>query len=302
MAESTEKRAFIVRNPASGAQRAPAIRNALVHALTAAGWQYEVHDTTRGEVVADPVRQARQAGYTTFVAIGGDGTVAAVAAGLVDSPCRLAIMPAGTGNVLARALDIGKDPQRAIQLLVGHHHLRHLDAIQIEDRIYLLAISAGLSSLVIDRSEHHPKRLLGRLAYGTAAVPSFLRMTQYRYTLDIDGQAYAVQAADVMVVNTSATGYAGIHWGPHIEPDDGELGVCIFGTRTPLHYGRLIFRALRNDHLKDGDMQVIPARHQVTIAAEPPVPVEADGELIGMTPVHAAVIPHAVTLIVPPQV
>lgn len=302
MAEPAEKKVFIVRNPASGAHQAPALRDALVRALMAAGWQYAVHDTARGEIVTDAVHQARQAGYTTFAAIGGDGTVATVAAGLVDSPCRLAIVPAGTGNVLARALGIGKDPRRAIGLLLGPHRLRHLDAIQIEDRIYLLAISAGLSSLVIARSEHHPKRLLGRLAYGTAAIPHFLRMTQYRYTLDIDDQTYASQAADVMVVNTSATGYAGIHWGPNIEPDDGELGVCIFGTHTPLHYGRLIFRALCNDHLKDGDMQVIPARHQVTITAEPPVPVEADGELIGMTPVHATVIPHAVTIVVPPQI
>lgn len=266
-----------------------------------AGWQCTVHDTARGEVVADIVREARQTGYTWFVAIGGDGTVAAVAAGLVDSPCQLAIVPAGTGNVLARALGIGKDPQRAIELLLRRHALRHLDAIQIEDRIYLLAVSAGLSSLVIARSEHHPKRLLGRLAYGTAAIPDFLRMTQYRYRLEVDGQMYAMLAADVMAVNTSATGYAGLHWGPNIEPDDGELGVCVFRTRTPFQYSRLIVRALRSDHLKDGDMQVIPARRTVTITSEPPVPVEADGELIGMTPVRARVVPHAVTIIVPPQ-
>ncbi len=117
MVEPAEKQVFIVRNPASGAQRAPAIRDALVRALKAAGWQYAV------------VHQARHAGYTTFAAIGGDGTVATVAAGLVDSPCRLAIVPAGTGNVLARALGIGKDPQRAIGLLLGPHRLRHLDAI-----------------------------------------------------------------------------------------------------------------------------------------------------------------------------
>lgn len=300
MTEPAEKRIFIVRNPASGAQHAPAIRDMLVQALTAAGWRYAIHDTARGEVVADAVRQARQAGYTTFVAIGGDGTVAAVAADLVDSPCHLAIVPAGTGNVLARALGIGKDPRRAIEILLGRHAVRHLDAIQIGDHIYLLAVSAGLSSLVIARSEHQPKRLLGRLAYGTAAVPHFLRMTQYHYTLDIDGQAYPVRAADVMVVNTSATGYAGIHWGPNIEPDDGELGVCIFRTRTPLHYSRLMLRALRNDHLKDGDMQLIPTRRCITITTDPPVPVEADGELIGMTPVRATVIPHAVTIIVPP--
>ncbi len=301
MTESAEKRLFIVRNPASGAHHAPAIRDRLVHALAAAGWQYTIHDTARGEVVAGAVRQARQAGYTTFAAIGGDGTVAAVAAGLLDSPCHLAIVPAGTGNVLARALGIGKDPRRAIEILLGHHAVRHLDAIQIEEHIYLLAISAGLSSLVIARSEHQAKRLLGRLAYGTAAVPHFLRMTQYRYTLDIDGQPHAGLAADVMVVNTSATGYAGIHWGPNIEPDDGVLGVCIFRTRTPLHYSRLMLRALHNDHLKDGDMQLIPARRGVTITAEPPIPVEADGELIGMTPVHATVIPHAVTILVPPE-
>ena len=82
-------------------------------------------------------------GVHLVVAAGGDGTVSAVAGALVNSDVPLGILPVGTGNVLVRELDIPVKVEQAAQLLAGRFDVRRLDAIEVGERAYLLAVSVG---------------------------------------------------------------------------------------------------------------------------------------------------------------
>ncbi len=105
--------------------------------LTAAGWTYELYVTTGEEGIADVVRAAlartetRSPRIDLFVAAGGDGTVSGVAGGVAQTNVPMGIVPLGTGNTLARELDIPLATESALDLLTGDHCLAEIDAIEV---------------------------------------------------------------------------------------------------------------------------------------------------------------------------
>ena len=90
-----------------------------------------------------------------------------------------------------------------------------------------------------------------------------------------------------------------LSWGPNISFDDGKLDVCIIQAQRVSQYVRLIANALLGRHDRDPQVQYITATDSVIIKTEHPVPIQADGDLIGETPIHIKLVPQALRLIVP---
>lgn len=292
-------RLFVILNPSSGRWRAGEVQAALERHFACGDGTCDVHQISKAEDLTALAREAAGRGCDIVVAAGGDGTVSAVAGGLVGSGSRLGILPMGTGNVLARELGLPLDLEGAVALLARPHATAALDAMKIGDRYFFTQVGVGLDALMIRDTSTEQKKRFGRLAYLGTALTRLLGFRPRRFTITVDDRCERRRASQVLVANSGTLGQPPFRWGPGIRPDDGRLSVCIFRPRTLLDYARLAWNVVRGRHREEPNIRYLDAARSVRIEARHPFPVQADGEILGQTPVALEIVPGAVRVVVP---
>ena len=292
------RRVFVVLNPMAGSCMAEDVRQTLARHFQDA---YEVYETTGAEEenVAEIVRAALARGFGIVMAIGGDGTVSDVAEALVGTDVPMGVVAAGTANVFARELELPLDIEGACALVADRHATTSVDAMRIGDKYFVLQIGIGLDSLMIRDTDRAAKRRFGRAAYLWTAFTRLIGYQPVRFTILVDGKRSRPRALQVLVANGGVLGVPPFRWGPHIQPNDGRIDVCIVSARTVLDYLGVTWHMLTGQQRRDRNVRYIGARDSITISADQPLPVQADGEIIGETPIQIQVVRNAVRVIVP---
>lgn len=290
---------LVILNPVAGNADASGIRQALERGFSDGKWSYEIYVTTGQECVADVVRADLNRGFDAIVAAGGDGTVSGVADGMAHSGIPLGIIPVGTGNTLARDLGIPLDPAEALDLLTGAHDVNEIDGIRVDDRLFVLNVSVGISSLTMRDTDYQQKRRFGFLAYIWQGVRWVVGLQPRRFTVIADDQSNLVRAAEVVIANSRLIGMRPLGWGDHVLLDDGRLDICLVHTRRAPDYIRLSANILLGRPRQDPDVHYLSATRGIRVETDRPLPVQGDGDIIGQTPLHAEVVPRALRVIVP---
>jgi len=298
------KRALLVANPASrlGRRRMPRARAA----LEKAGVHCDVAFTDRPGHAAEIVRD-RGAGYDAVFTLGGDGTAMEAASALSGTMRPLGVLAGGTGNLLARALGIPLDPKRAVPMLLAGEEL-HIDLGRITSceppRHFAVAAGVGIDAAMVAETPSWLKRRLGVLAYTItatrAALRAVFRQEFFHVKLTVDGEVFEATAAAVMIANFGAVLSDRITLGPGIRFDDGVLDACVYSPRNLRDAMRIMWRLLRRNFSSDAAMFYRSGR-RIRVETVPTRLVQADGELLGMTPIEIEVEPRAVRLLVPKQ-
>ncbi len=295
-----EKIALLVLNPVSGVKNSDTVRETFESAFKAAGWSVEIYETNPDASTVEKVQQSIANGVNLVVAAGGDGTVSEVASALVGTNVPLGIIPVGTGNALARNLGIPMAVEDALKLLLGPNRSIMLDALAFHNRYYLLNVGVGLSASMIKATPREQKRRFGYLAYiwNFLAQISGLRLRQFR--LNIDGKQHRIWASELMVVNSSIVGLGELKAFAEINADDGK--VEILAIRAPTIFGLIRFAM---SYIILGNRQRGPgyitytAANSISIHSRRSEVVQADGEIVGRTPIDIQVHPAAVEIIIP---
>ncbi|MGH7616894.1 MAG: diacylglycerol/lipid kinase family protein [Gemmatimonadaceae bacterium] len=240
--------------------------------------------------------------YDAVFALGGDGTVMEIAGALAGTSTPVGVLAGGTGNLLARGLGIPLSVRRAVAALLEGEELR-IDLGRFDSgRRFAITAGVGIDAAMVAETPGWLKRRLGVLAYAMMATRASLRIVLgrefFRVRVVIDGTAYERTAAAVMVANFGAVLGRRITLGPGIRTDDGYLDVCVFSPRSLRDALRIMGRLLRGAFEDDPCMFYARGR-DVLVETTPALPWQADGELMGMTPFHAAVEPLAARLLVP---
>ncbi len=290
---------LVIVNPSSGHYDADTVGAALKAAASAGNHTLEFHEVVSGEPVSNVVRSALANGFDMFVAAGGDGTVSGVVEGLDGSPAPVAVIPVGTGNLLARDLGLPLDPMAAAGLIAGAHELRSLDAVRIKDRMFILNVGVGISSATVRDTTTADKRRFGRAAYVGTGLREAVGFRPCRFTVTVDGRVTRLRATEVTVANCDFIGDIPWPWAPEILPDDGKLDVCLVLVPTAGESIRSGLRVMRHRRKPLPNVRWLRARRSVRIEANRTLPVQADGDLIGETPIEVAVMPRAFRVIVP---
>jgi YegS/Rv2252/BmrU family lipid kinase len=292
-------RVFVVLNPMAGSCTAQDVREALERHFDSDSWTSEIYETTGEEQVAAIVRAALEQDCDLVIAAGGDGTISDVAEGLVHTDVPLGIIAVGTANVLAQELNLPLDLDGACALLAGEHAITSLDAMQVGDKIFVLQIGIGIGSLMVRDTDRAAKRRFGRAAYLWTGLKRLLGYQPQRFTLVVDGQRLRPRAAEIMIANGGILGAAPLRWGPDIRPDDGRIDVCIVSARTAIDYIKVAWHIVSGQQRRGRNIRYLSAREQIIVSGDHPLPVQADGEIIGETPLTVQVVPSAVHVIVP---
>jgi diacylglycerol kinase (ATP) len=291
-------KAFVILNPAAGKGGGEAARAALNRHLTGARIDYEIHETRSGETFGEIVRARLQGGFDLIVAVGGDGTVSAVIDGLAGQSIPLGIIPTGTANLLARELNIPLDAGEAAALIARPPRARSIDAMRIGGRVYVLIAGVGISASVAGGTTSRNKSRFGLIAYLGAALLKMFEFRSRHLDVAVDGTAKRYHAVEVAVANCGILAKMLFPMGPDIHVDDGHLDVWILSTKTLLDYPRYLLRLIAGRPVNPR-AHFIRAERSVSIRSSSPLPVQADGDLIGTTPVDVEVLPGALRVIAP---
>ena len=290
-------RMLVVANPKSGSADLAAVSCALERHLGGADIAYHVHRLEKGEQIADVVSDGVEKGMDVVVAVGGDGTVSGVADVLAETDVRMGIVPAGTGNTLARELGIPLDIDGAVRLLVEGRSTVRIDAGRVRDQVSVLNVGIGVSAFMMDRTNRRQKNRFGMSAYMWNGIKGLVGIQPHRFTLTVDGRRYSRRASEISVANSGAIGKPAIRWGPDVDLRDGKLDVCVVRARTVLEFARLFWHVLSRQQRRDPDIECLQAAQRVVIESRRSMPVQIDGEPAGTTPVRIDILPGALQVI-----
>jgi YegS/Rv2252/BmrU family lipid kinase len=230
--------------------------------------------------------------------LGGDGTVMEVVGALAHSGTPVGVLPGGTGNLVAGVLGVPSGTRQAVrQLLAGDQCT--FDLGQLPDgRYFTFAAGVGVDVAMVEKTPLGRKRVLGMLSYAITATRAAFGHNPVRVTIDVDGKRVEAKAVLAMVANAGALLGGRFSIGPDVKPDDGELDLCVFMPERPREVFGLIWRLLRKDFRPHPRMTF--ARGRVfRISSDPPVPVQADGDIVGRTPIEITVAPGAAVFLKP---
>jgi YegS/Rv2252/BmrU family lipid kinase len=301
-------RAVLIVNPA--ARRAARAEARAAAAFARAGVACEVRRTARPGHAAE-LAAARGDADAVFV-LGGDGTAMEVVGALAGTGVPVGIVPGGTGNLVARVLGIPLDPARAVAaLLAGAPALVDLGLVRAGAagaaggapgpwRHFAFSAGVGIDAHMIERTPAAWKRRVGVLAYAAAAARATLSGRTFAARVSVDGWEWSGDAATVMVANFGAVLGDRLPLGPGIRADDGLLDLCVLAPRSRVDALRALARLARRDFRPDPAL-VYRAGVRFRVETAPARPAQADGELIGATPLEVEAVPRAATLLLPPR-
>ena len=290
---------FIVINPVAGSTEPESAREKIAAAFEEKGFPTEFYETKGDDDFNKIVGDALQKGCQLVVTSGGDGTLSGVIGGLIGSDVPLLILPSGTWNALAQALDIPIDLDNALELLFNEHQIKAIDAMKIDKRYFVLSVSAGVGSRTMEDVKREEKRRFGRFADLWKAINYLLEFHSHRFELKIDGQETRFRASELMVANSSILGLKILRLDKNIHMDDGKVNVCRIYANTVGEYLRLAWSMLRGDQQHNWNILCVEAAKEVEITCRERLPVQGDGDLIGHLPVKVTVHPKSVHIIAP---
>ncbi|MGM0928284.1 MAG: diacylglycerol/lipid kinase family protein [Actinomycetota bacterium] len=284
-APSGSRRAAVVWNPS---KKFSFDLVALVEeACAETGWQPPLWmETTLEDPGAGQAQQAMEAGVDLVIAAGGDGTVRRVAGRLAGTDTPLGVIPLGTGNLLARNLDLPvDDPETAVRIALAGRE-RQIDAVlaKVDDSgsgaVFLVMAGLGFDAAVIGGTDDGLKDRIGWLAYVEAGLRN-LPGKPVRATLSIDGgKPITLRMRSVMGGNCGKI-QGGFEMFPGAQIDDGLLDIMTISPRGRLGWLGVLAGLAKRGRSVDPSVDYYRGK-EVEITAGRPQEMQLDGDHIGM--------------------
>ena len=294
-------RVKLIANPSSGdPSKATTRLEEVTHCLLDLGINVDVtlaHPTQEAVPIA---KKAVRNGYSTVIAMGGDGTISAVIRGLAGSDVHLGIIAAGTENDIATSLGIPTDLKDACALIASDH-TRNLDLAQISTKkkkkfIFFMVTTVGLTSTLYPDIKDVPH---GDLSNIKDAVMTFLHAKpdpKVFLTLD-DESKIEVETMLVTVTNTPVIGAKNLV-APEASTEDGLLDIAVYPNFSKAELLAYFARSANERATSDGKIQRYRAR-KIKIRTEPKLDIAAEGILLGKGKAKIKVLPRALKVIAP---
>ncbi|MEU6816123.1 diacylglycerol kinase family protein [Streptomyces sp. NPDC046860] len=300
-AERLPGRAAVILNPTTVDEDT---RDELRRVLAQHGHHEPVFiETTAADPGGGQTARALDEGAALVVVCGGDGTVRAAADRLAGTGVPLAVVPCGTGNLLARNLGLPLSAPEALDAALGGAP-RSLDLARVEgDDLpathFAVMSGVGLDAAMMKYAEEHDraKATLGWPAYVLAA-PKAMRGPRMRLSVRLDGGQPLRRTARMVLVGNTGSLQGGLRLIPDARPDDGVLNLLILDPRGPGGWLRTTSALLRGKRGENGPE--FRTFRQAEFTFDAPQPREIDGDPIGTgRRLSVAVVPGALTVLVP---
>lgn len=284
---------FIV-NPNSGVGRKKLFEYQLERKLDLHKFDYKVEYTQYPRHATELSADGYENGYRVIVAVGGDGTLNEVARPLIGKEVTVGVIPSGSGNGLARHLNIPVETDKAIRI-INLMHTRRIDTVEINNQIFLSIAGVGFDALVAEKFARQSQR--GFFGYAKVAIREYLRYRPSTFKLTINGKKIKRKALFISFANSDQFGY-NTSIAPNANIEDGMIDVCI--ARKPTLWETILyapFLLLKRIHqtpyveiIRTKDLDIRQKKKIINLDGEP---VKLGKRL------HIHVIPKSLSVIVP---
>jgi YegS/Rv2252/BmrU family lipid kinase len=282
-------------NPSAGGGRAARILPEVQATLRGRAVSFDTHLTRDLDHARELALRAALAGDVT-VTLGGDGLIGCVAGVLREVPgAVLGILPGGRGNDTARMLAIPAEIGAACGV-VASGAVREIDLGDVDGRAFVGIASLGFDAEA-NRIANAASARLGRLTYVYGALRALAAWQPARFRLQLDGVPLTLTGYSVAACNSGYYG-GGMRIAPAAAIDDGLLDVALIAAHSKLGFLRTLPRVFSGAHVGHPAVSVLRGR-ELSVDADRPLDVYADGEPIGRTPATIRVVPRALRVLVP---
>ena len=298
------KRAAVIFNPAKVTDWIT-FRRHVEYELKSRGWERALWLETTSE---DPGRamteQAVRENVDLVLGAGGDGTIRVICSGLANTGIPFGLIPAGTGNLLARNIGIPLDEVAALDVAFdGVDKAVDLVSLQVDDQPpdhFAVMAGIGIDAVIMEGADAKMKKAVGSAAYFVSAAQNANHPAMHAM-IAVDDQPPIKRRASVIVVGNVGFLLANIQLIPGARADDGKLDVLVASPRTLRDWVRLTTRVLTRRRQPDNQLDRLTGR-RVTITVEERDQVQLDGDTVGeCNRLTAEVVPGALRLRVPRQ-
>ena len=304
-----DRRAHLIFNPAAGRGDSEAELTRIREKLEASGIRVSLHPTEPDVPIARTVRAALQSmeggageergGGEFFIAAGGDGTVSGVAGSLLDTGIPLGVIPQGTANSFARALEIPANVDGALEIIAGGR-TRRVDAGRGSRGPMVLMAEIGLGASMVADARRADKDRFGPLAYLWTGAQHMGEQESFRARLDAEELETELELNALTVANVAPTTSLFAQGCGEVIPDDGSFEVTLSsGDEVGLgEVASLLASAIRKS-ASSADNILCFRSANLQVSTDPPQTVVIDGEKRGTTPVDFTCAPRVLDVLVP---
>ena len=295
------RRAILISNPKTGRYGSRRLRSIedVASQLRSLGVDVDLKLTSAPGEATDLAARAATNGSTDVIVAGGDGTINEAIQGLAGTQARLAIIPRGTANVLARELNLPLDDEQATAIVArGNARRIHLGLATEEttrkSRLFVLMAGIGLDASVVQRTHPRLKKRIGKGAFWLSGLSHLADWKPSPFTLEIDGREYTGTFAAI----GKAARYGGdLLITPGARLEKPEFEICIIETQSRVSYLRLLSYAVRAGMPRN--QPGVRFVNATRVRATGDAPVQVDGELLGQLPMRFEIAPESLEVIVP---
>ncbi len=257
---------------------------------------YEVNKSRRAPKYA---RRAAAKGVDVLFVWGGDGSVQRCIDAVAGTGTAVAILPAGTANLLAANLEVPTDLAEAVQIGL-HGDRRRLDTGSVNGERFMVMAGAGFDARMISDADRGAKDRLGRAAYVVTGIRN-LAARPARATVKVDGKRFFEGKVSCVLAANVGKILGGVEAFPQARPDDGRLDLGVVTAKNPVQWART-FGRLAVGHPDQSPFVNVTQGKKIRIRFDRKVLYELDGGARPATrKLRINVRPASVTICVPPR-
>ncbi len=280
-----------------------AFRDAGIH------WDLDItHGTGDGH---DLAKKAVEEGADVVAVYGGDGTVMEVASAMIDTDVPMLLLGGGTGNLVASELRVPTVLERSCELVCREqHNVRTIDVGLLNGKPFLLRVGCGLETGVVQDATREFKDQFGKWAYIFAGIKAIQEGGSADYDIIVDGKKVVSGTRGVAcaIANAGTVGVGRLGLSPVVDIDDGQLNIFFLKQANLEGIKDLAMKMMGLDQLKNmvgepildaSDLLSEWHGEKIEVHTNPVQDVQADGDVVGQTPMLAEIKPACLKVVVP---
>jgi len=280
---------LLVYNPFAGHGRAKNILPEVEAEFSKHNIEFDLQLTDYPEHATEIMKNANLKTYNAIIAAGGDGTLFEVINGYylnsTDEKPPLGILPIGTGNAVARDLELHVTKWKEAVEIIAQMKPRKVDVGKFTSHgqsYYFLNI-LGLGFVADVTKTAKKLKGLGNISYSLGVLYQMLMLRSFKLKIELDGKLLERNNIFVEVSNTTYT--ANFFMAPNAKIDDGLFDITLLNKLCRIGLLKAFPKVFTGEHIHLPEVETFTAKH-IKITTDPPKVLTPDGELIGITPVE----------------
>jgi diacylglycerol kinase (ATP) len=291
--EYLKKKALFIINPVSGGKKKDKVPQLIKQHLDSSVFDYDIIYSTKETPISEVSKEAAQT-CDIIIAVGGDGTVNEAASAIAGTDKALGIIPFGSGNGLARFLQISLDTAEAIKNL-NNGRIEVIDAGKINNQWFFNMAGMGFDAHISEVFSHGKTR--GFRQYFKSSLQEISNYKAQKYNLVIDGNEYDREAFMLSFANSSQYGN-NAHVSPNASLHDGLIDVCIIKQFPVYRLLEMGLRMLTKTSESSKYVEIIRGKHiKVKRAGSDAVHLDGEPQIMGAE-AEIVIIPNSLNVIV----